>query len=459
MNSDLLSNNYLVVKNFIEKERAIQLNKEFKLCDSFYNFAGDPQAPNSSAVYNYLPALELLCEKTSEVSNIIGETVLPTYTYSRIYRKGSVLSRHTDRSSCEISLTLHLYGDKPWAIWIENPQGKPRCVNLESGDALFYLGCVAPHWRDEYVGEEYAQMFLHYVRSRGSFAGSYFDKSKKNYSIQNLIKEYTDMGWISEEQLNSGILDDKKSYKINLKKNNSNSFQVKEKIIYDNPIKNPTVKINTGFKILGDEASPFNINQKFENTSTAKTSDKTLKDYIKVFDGCISNTLCNAILDEYSSDNDWHHTLTGSGHDPTARNCSAIPMSQDCVISKNEEVRRKIDQDLYDVVSNALKQYEKEFPEFELEIKEDSGYELLRYHVGEFYVEHTDSFKEMPRALTCIIALNDDYEGGEISFFKRELTYKLKKGSIIMFPSSFMYPHEIQTITSGTRYSIITWLV
>ena len=36
---------------------------------------------------------------------------------------------------------------------------------------------------------------------------------------------------------------------------------------------------------------------------------------------------------------------------------------------------------------------------------------------------------------------------------------KLKKGDAIMFPSNFMYPHEIMPVTQGTRYSIITWFI
>ena len=35
---------------------------------------------------------------------------------------------------------------------------------------------------------------------------------------------------------------------------------------------------------------------------------------------------------------------------------------------------------------------------------------------------------------------------------------KLGKGSIVFFPSNFMYPHGIQPITKGTRYSIVSWL-
>ena len=35
---------------------------------------------------------------------------------------------------------------------------------------------------------------------------------------------------------------------------------------------------------------------------------------------------------------------------------------------------------------------------------------------------------------------------------------KLNTGSIVFFPSNFMYPHSIEPITKGTRYSIVAWL-
>ena len=35
---------------------------------------------------------------------------------------------------------------------------------------------------------------------------------------------------------------------------------------------------------------------------------------------------------------------------------------------------------------------------------------------------------------------------------------KLKKNSIIFFPSNFLYPHGIEPITKGNRYSIVTWI-
>ena len=181
-----------------------------------------------------------------------------------------------------------------------------------------------------------------------------------------------------------------------------------------------------------------------------------IKNYIVTFDGVITDALCDAILEEYVEDDNWQAALTDAGLDK-ARQCSSIGISFESIINKNLKVRAKIDKYLFASAGLAIKKYNEKFP-LAL-IQEDSGYDLLRYKEGQFYIQHTDSFKNRPRAVSCSFALNDDYEGGEFAFFNRELVYKLKKGSCIMFPSNFMYPHEIMPVTSGTRYSIVTWFL
>ena len=88
--------------------------------------------------------------------------------------------------------------------------------------------------------------------------------------------------------------------------------------------------------------------------------------------------------------------------------------------------------------------------------------DLLEYSPGGKYSIHTDHFTTSIRALSVIINLNDDYEGGDLIFTdqkeKEIKRLKLGKGSIVFFPSNFMYPHGIQPITKGTRYSIVAWL-
>jgi alkylated DNA repair dioxygenase AlkB len=176
---ELEQSNFLFVPNFISQEHAQVLQKQFFELEQSGQYTKDNQAPNSPAIYNFKPFLELLCQKTNEVTNLIEEQVLPTYTYARIYKNGEILARHRDRPACEISLTINIDGDAPWAISIQKPNGEEVELDLSKGDAVLYLGCVANHWRDiPFSGQNYSQVFLHYVRSNGPNAWAYFDKKQ-----------------------------------------------------------------------------------------------------------------------------------------------------------------------------------------------------------------------------------------------------------------------------------------
>jgi predicted 2-oxoglutarate/Fe(II)-dependent dioxygenase YbiX len=184
-----------------------------------------------------------------------------------------------------------------------------------------------------------------------------------------------------------------------------------------------------------------------------------LVDYIQVFENIVPNELCDAILDEFKAKEEWVKTVIGSEGDvcPDIRSAETIVTSLPHVIEVNSVVRKKLDLDIFKAAGAAIFKYNEKFPLAKIE--EDSGYELLRYKEGQFYTEHTDSFKARPRAVSCSFALNDDYEGGEFAFFNREKVFKIPKGAAILFPSNFMYPHEIMPVTKGTRYSVITWFI
>ena len=406
MNNKLIENNYIVLPDFISKERSSDLSFEFLKHCKENNLEGDAQAPDSYSLYNYLPFLELLCEKTPEISSVIGEVVLPTYTYARVYKNGSELLRHTDRDACEISLTLHLHGDSTWPIWIETPNGEQRSVDLNPGDAMIYLGRIAPHWRDRYEGEYYTQVFLHYVRSRGDCAYAYFDKLNEQTKPETATKV------------------------------------VKEPVEEQPPL----------------VQEPIVENKEVEVKSISYRSTRTLEEYIFTLENVVPEELCDRILEEYSGSNLWNPTMVGDGTtDNKIRNCDVINISEGRILEENFDIRKKLDEDFYICASNAINEYRKLFPDVASEI--DTGYDLLRYNEGQFYIQHTDSFKGQQRSVSCSFLLNDDYEGGEFAFFDREIMIRGGKGSIVMFPSNFMFPHEIMPVTSGTRYSIITWYV
>ena len=152
----------------------------------------DKQVPNTYSIYGDCFMETLMMKVLPVMQEHTEMTLVPCYTYSRIYKKGDILKRHKDRPSCEISTTLHL-GGEPWTIFLDPtganyvideykqihkpnaPQGIP--ITLEVGDMLVYSGCELEHWREPFEGEHCAQVFLHYNNIDGPFGSqNKFDK-------------------------------------------------------------------------------------------------------------------------------------------------------------------------------------------------------------------------------------------------------------------------------------------
>jgi hypothetical protein len=86
------------------------------------------------------------------------------------------------------------------------------------------------------------------------------------------------------------------------------------------------------------------------------------------------------------------------------------------------------------------------------------GYNLLKYETGQEYKAHYDSGTGGGRHVSCILYLNDDYEGGELEFPNFNIKIKPQAGMLIMFPSNFAYKHIAYPVTKGTKYAMVTWL-
>jgi len=167
MNPSLEQNNYLYVPNFLTVQEADELAQAFFVAQRDGRLRADPKCPASPAIYNLMPCVKTLVKKVPQVSKLF-------------YNKGEVLARHRDRDACEISLTVNLQKDETdWPIWIQKPNGEEVSLNLNPGDAMMYLGCIADHWREAYQGNMQTQVFFHYVRSDGPRAYAYFDKERR----------------------------------------------------------------------------------------------------------------------------------------------------------------------------------------------------------------------------------------------------------------------------------------
>lgn len=98
--------------------------------------------------------------------------------------------------------------------------------------------------------------------------------------------------------------------------------------------------------------------------------------------------------------------------------------------------------------------------DFELDLRADESYRVLRYGKGGEYKAHQDHGPNNERVLSLVCFLNDDFSGGELIFPHFDLEVKPKAGSCVVFPSNFPYLHIAQPAgvdDDTVKYSLVTW--
>jgi hypothetical protein len=141
---------------------------------------------------HYAPMAAFLWGMTPAISSQIRRNLLPTYSYFRVYRKGDILRVHSDRLSCEhsVSLLLATSDENPWSLeigekHIETPRQradddfgdeKYASVAMSPGDAVLYQGVHRLHGRITPNPNRWsAHLFLHWVDVDGPYAKHAFD--------------------------------------------------------------------------------------------------------------------------------------------------------------------------------------------------------------------------------------------------------------------------------------------
>jgi hypothetical protein len=85
-------------------------------------------------------------------------------------------------------------------------------------------------------------------------------------------------------------------------------------------------------------------------------------------------------------------------------------------------------------------------------------YGILKYGVGQKFINHIDDHKDFHRRISTVYYINDNYSGGEIFFPRFNFKYKPKANELLIFPSTYVYNHSVLPVTEGTRYAVVSWL-
>src|SRR5262249_37153077 len=169
---------YRIVRQLLnESARRRLANVLFSLVQNGSLDYDDGQVERAYSGYRVPETESLLQSLCPLVSETTACSLLPAYSYVRVYCRGAVLTRHIDRPSCEVSVTLTVKADSPsaWPIFLAVDEKTIR-VELHEGDALVYRGHDLPHWREPFEGHRQIQVFLHYICEGGPHMEYLFDK-------------------------------------------------------------------------------------------------------------------------------------------------------------------------------------------------------------------------------------------------------------------------------------------
>jgi prolyl 4-hydroxylase len=131
----------------------------------------------------------------------------------------------------------------------------------------------------------------------------------------------------------------------------------------------------------------------------------------------------------------------------------SIRKSQTAWLDKEDPVIRRI-------IDRCLKRTDRPFHNCE-------KLQVLRYEPGGHYKPHQDvlEFDKNPRMYTFILALNDDYEGGETTFPNLGKSYKLRAGDALFFDTLDNYEmvtskalHGGKNVKSGEKWICNLWV-
>lgn len=185
---------------------------------------------------------------------------------------------------------------------------------------------------------------------------------------------------------------------------------------------------------------------------------RNLQDYVKIYKDFIDDSLASKILANLKSAEWTEHTFYDSSKNSYIRHDHELSVSQSNVEGKPELMQR-----IWDVLN--------QYVVIDMEAMHGwfngwNGFSEVRFNKYDpttqmkLHCDHIHSLFDGERKgipiLTVLGSLNNDYTGGEFIMWDDEVI-ELPARSIIVFPSNFLYPHEVRPVKTGVRYSFVSW--
>lgn len=201
-------------------------------------------------------------------------------------------------------------------------------------------------------------------------------------------------------------------------------------------------------------------------------TDNIIKDYIYIYKYSIPDLLCDEIIEKFENEKELKYKgITAGGLNENTKKTT------DFVIPDNEiwlKTKKFLEKELFKHYLNYIENIKNK--EAYNNFHNDNNYDpvgnyleaqnflfqIQKYNKndGKYIYHHDFSInyeKRVYRIATFLWYLNDVIEGGETFFFEN-IKIKPEKGKIVIFPSSWAFPHAGNIPVSNDKYIITGWL-
>lgn len=138
------------------------------------------------------------------------------------------------------------------------------------------------------------------------------------------------------------------------------------------------------------------------------------------------------------------------------RNCSDFKINEDTLGTRDEHSSDMLDlhAEILRNLKIALEHYKPD--NYIAELSYFEVINIVKYGKGEYFKVHTDDGDPYRCTVSCVGYPNDDYQGGELTFPKFNVSYKPRAGDFVICPSAYAYAHASEAVLDdGTKYSLV----
>jgi len=186
----LNKNGWQYMPNIVSKDEVSKIIESINNIENLEPSVFDPNRGRVTCIYAPTESAFLMKKIHPLMEDMVGEELYPSYWFCTVYYPGSFMIPHKDRFSCEVSVSINLQSTSTkWALELVDYKLEDQCLYTDVGCGVAYYGTALQHWRNPLqcnADEKHIQMFLHYVRKRGSFVSFAYDEGKTRRILEEV---------------------------------------------------------------------------------------------------------------------------------------------------------------------------------------------------------------------------------------------------------------------------------